>query len=32
VLCDATNETVVSDMLGRDNKEILKHCLQKLQY
>jgi Chromo (CHRromatin Organisation MOdifier) domain len=26
VLCDATNETSVSDMLCRDNKEVCMHC------
>jgi hypothetical protein len=26
VLCDATNETSVSDMLCRDNKEVCKYC------
>jgi hypothetical protein len=26
VLCDATNEASVSDMLCRDNKEVCKHC------
>jgi hypothetical protein len=26
LLCDVTNETSVSDMLCRDNKEICKHC------
>jgi hypothetical protein len=26
VLCDNTNETSVSDMLCRDNKEVCKHC------
>jgi hypothetical protein len=29
VLCDATNETSVRDMLCRDNKEACKHCKQR---
>jgi hypothetical protein len=32
LLSDATNETFVSDMLCRDNKEVCKHCMEKLQY
>jgi hypothetical protein len=27
VLCDATNETSVSDMQCRDNKEVCKYCM-----
>jgi hypothetical protein len=29
VLCDATNETSVSDMLSRDNKEVCMHCMER---
>jgi hypothetical protein len=29
VLCDATNETSMSDMLCRDNKAVCKHCNEK---
>jgi hypothetical protein len=32
LLCDATNETFVSDMLCRDNKEVCKHSRERLQY
>jgi hypothetical protein len=30
VLCDATNETSVSDMLCRDNKEVCKHYTENI--
>jgi hypothetical protein len=30
VLCDATNETFVSKMLCRDNKEICKHYTENI--
>jgi hypothetical protein len=28
MMCDATNETSVSDMLCRDNKEACRHCME----